>query len=384
MRRNPARRFSQAVFLTLFFYSAGIFFKTDPLIIFVGSISERTILPGIILSVIMLLLTLILGRFFCGWACPLGTTLDLIGGFNRKKSVRADNEPLRLGFFILAILAVLAFLGMQFAWFFDPIAIMARSIALNSAAAFVLFLCICVTAFFAGRLWCRALCPLGALYGLAAKLSRFLRPGIRKNAGIINDTGGISRRDFIFLLVSSVFMAGFAGKKRIPAAPRRVIRPPAALEEKSFVDRCIRCGSCIKTCATKGLQPVMLESGPEGIWTPHLVPEIGYCDYDCARCGSECPTGAIRRASLQEKRNIKIGLAEVDRSVCLAWSLNQQCLICEKQCPIPEKAIKVRRNTAGGIEVGNPVVDRALCIGCGVCQNKCPVRPVRAIRVFPS
>ena len=62
----------------------------------------------------------------------------------------------------------------------------------------------------------------------------------------------------------------------------------------------------------------------------------------------------------------------------------QECLICEEHCPVAEKAIKVvERRTPSGAVVGAPLVDPALCIGCGLCQNKCPSRPDRAIRVHP-
>lgn len=333
----------------------------------------------------MIILTLILGRFFCGWVCPLGATLDLVASLNRKRvpaNDPAEKKFYRIKFFILAIVVFLALLGIQAVWLFDPIAIMARFAALipapktdvhylsHSAVIFTLFLSICIPAFFAGRFWCRVLCPLGALYTLTARFSRFIRPDLKEGSAI----NGMSRRDFIFLLFSSVFLAGFRSRRRASSAARRVIRPPAALEEGDFTDRCIRCGSCMKTCITNGLQPVMLEAGLEGVWTPQLVPEIGYCDYNCALCGNTCPTGAIRRLSLSEKQKARLGLAEVDRSTCLAWSLNQQCLICERNCPT---------DAVNGFTAGKPVVDKALCIGCGICQNKCPVRPGRAILVSP-
>jgi len=400
VRRNLIRRSFQAVFLALFFYSADIFFKTDPLIVFLTSISARIIVPGIALSCIMIILTPILGRFFCGWGCPLGATFDLIRSLNRKKVAAnnpAEKKFYRIKFFILAIIFFLALLGIQAVWLFDPIAIMARSVALipvsktdvyylsHSAVIFTLFLSICIPAFFAGRFWCRVLCPLGALYNLAARSSRFIRPDIKNDVAVKKNGGdGISRRDFIFLLFSSVFLTGFRNRRRASAAARRVIRPPAALEEGDFTDRCIRCGSCMKICITNGLQPVMLEAGLEGVWTPQLVPEVGYCDYNCALCGGACPTGAIRRLPLKEKQNARLGTADVDHSICLAWSLNQRCLICERSCPVPGNAVKVRTDMVEGIAVGRPVVDKALCTGCGGCQNKCPVRPVRAIRVSPS
>jgi formate hydrogenlyase subunit 6/NADH:ubiquinone oxidoreductase subunit I len=55
--------------------------------------------------------------------------------------------------------------------------------------------------------------------------------------------------------------------------------------------------------------------------------------------------------------------------------------VCEEHCPVSDKAIKVAEHKAGKKTVLRPYVDHRLCIGCGICQNKCPVRPERAIKV---
>ncbi|MDD5424723.1 MAG: 4Fe-4S binding protein, partial [Candidatus Omnitrophica bacterium] len=118
-------------------------------------------------------------------------------------------------------------------------------------------------------------------------------------------------------------------------------------------------------------------------WAPKLVPEIGYCEYNCTLCGNTCPTGAIRRVSLAQKHDTRLGLAVVDRNICISWSDGRQCMVCEKHCPVPDKAIKAREDYVNGKVIRKPLVDGNLCVGCGVCQNKCPVNPVRAIRVRP-
>ncbi|MFH0772154.1 MAG: 4Fe-4S binding protein [Candidatus Omnitrophota bacterium] len=503
------RRASQIFFLFLFIYilwsttyplkgviSPEVLFKIDPLVILLTSLSERIILPGIVLSIFMILLTLAFGRFFCGWVCPLGAAIDFAAflkrGHFRKEEDTANARLRKPKFFILGIIALSALFGLQIAWVFDPVVIMARFVSLNliplvifamdrffglpirgfnlcgafydfyrglkssllgvnvyyfshSVIIFVFFLAIFCAGFLIKRIWCRALCPLGAIYALAAKpalLNRevkeclrcgkcksvcrmgaikndasylkgecilcmdcvydcpdnitrftllekgrsltgfgFRKPDKIKNAAINKDEKGISRRNFILLGIFSFFAVGF--RKRGFSGERSVIRPPAAIREDEFVDRCLRCGNCMKVCSTNGLQPVMFQSGLEGIWTPQLLPEIGYCDYNCALCGNVCPTGAIRRISLAEKRETKLGLAKVNCSICLAWAEKQQCLVCQEYCPVLEKAIKIDEAIIDGITVLRPVVDKNLCVGCGICQNKCPVRPVRAIKVSP-
>jgi ferredoxin len=181
----------------------------------------------------------------------------------------------------------------------------------------------------------------------------------------------------------SLLKASPAGAAVSGSATAPVIRPPASLEEDEFADRCVRCGNCMKVCITNGLQPTLLESGPAGIWTPRLVPEVGYCEYRCRLCGSVCPTGAIAKLSPAQKRLTRLGIARIERSRCLPWKENKECLVCQEHCPIPNKAIRLQKEMVSGKMIARPYVRQELCIGCGICQTKCPTRPVRAIRVVP-
>jgi Pyruvate/2-oxoacid:ferredoxin oxidoreductase delta subunit len=139
----------------------------------------------------------------------------------------------------------------------------------------------------------------------------------------------------------------------------------------------------MKVCPTNGLQPVTMESGLAGIWTPQLVPEIGYCEYNCNLCGTVCPTGAIRHLPIEKKKKMRLGLARVQRNICIAWAEKKQCIVCEEHCPVPNKAIALEKEIVNGKTIYKPEVEDERCIGCGICQNKCPVRPFRAIRVYP-
>ncbi len=494
------RRFSQVFFLCLFVYiiwsttyplrgflPAGTFFTLDPLIMAATSLSERLLLPGLAVSASMLLLTLVFGRFFCGWVCPLGACIDTVGIFNRKKSDVSDvrNRRIRpVKFYILLAIVVCAAYAAQVAWVFDPTVIMARFVSLNfipgltfaadkafiflikdlgwagrlldlyralkasvlginvyyfSHSFIILFFFVFVvgTALMLKRFWCRALCPLGALYALCATgalLSRvvkgcvhcrrckslcrmgaikddagyvkgecilcldclsdcpaqstrfrwsFLRPA--EERAVSGKSAGIDRRDFLLLACSLLLALGarFREKTQPDKVKAIVIRPPGALDEKEFLNRCIRCGNCMKVCITNGLQPVMLETGIAGLWTPQLVPETGYCEYSCTLCGKVCPTAALPSLSVEQKHRTSLGLAEIDRTICLPWSRNEQCIVCQEHCPVSSKAIKLQEDSVNGAVVLRPYVEAQLCIGCGICQNKCPVRPVRAIRVRP-
>jgi ferredoxin len=190
----------------------------------------------------------------------------------------------------------------------------------------------------------------------------------------------IHRKDFIFLILSSFMFLGF--KAGVGGVKKKLIRPPGVTNEHEFLNKCVRCGNCMKTCPTNGLQPVIFEAGFSGVWTPHLVPEIGYCEYNCNLCGTVCPTAAIPRLSLAEKKEKKLGTAHIDKDLCIAWAENKECIVCEEHCPVPQKAIKVNYEVFNGKKIPKPYVDISLCVGCGICQNKCPTRPIRSITVL--
>ena len=175
-----------------------------------------------------------------------------------------------------------------------------------------------------------------------------------------------------------------------PAATRRdlnpaFIRPPGALVEDDFLAKCIRCGECMKACPTNAIQPAMLEAGLQAMWSPLLKMRLGYCEFKCNACTEVCPTGAIAKLPLEKKQKTKIGLSMVDKDRCLPYAYGKQCQMCYDQCPLSDKAISMVEAdvTVGSktLKLKQPQVDSKLCIGCGICENKCPVEGKSAIRV---
>ena len=115
--------------------------------------------------------------------------------------------------------------------------------------------------------------------------------------------------------------------------------------------------------------------------------DLDYCDYSCNACGKVCPVGAIPPLELEEKRLQTIGAAYIDEKRCIAWADRIECIVCEEMCPLPEKAITLEIAESTGSEgelltVPLPRVNRDLCIGCGICEYKCPVNGEAAIRVY--
>jgi ferredoxin len=136
----------------------------------------------------------------------------------------------------------------------------------------------------------------------------------------------------------------------------------------------------MKVCPTNGLQPCLFEAGLDGLWTPRLVPRIGGCEKNCNRCGQVCPTSAIRNLSLEEKSYARLGTAVIDRSRCIAWEQDKTCLICDEACQY--NAITSRTEAMQGIRLTRPYVDERICMGCGICESRCPIDGRSAIEVY--
>jgi len=272
----------------------------------------------------------------------------------------------------------------------------------------------------AKRFWCRYLCPLGALVALLSKFSwlkRFVAdscpkckqcvpecpmdtiseedfssdPGeclqclncfARCAVASLTFKGGWSpgfgyeydpsRRQILASLATGVVGAGLLKTGLLKSKNPFQLRPPGAREEE-FLTKCVRCGQCIKVCPNNALHLALFEAGLESIWTPMLMPRIGYCDYSCNACGQVCPSGAIPPLLLEEKRKAVIGTAHVDVDPCI------RCMKCVDECPV-EGAIELVRVEGKKGEFPKVVPD--LCIGCGTCEYVCPVEGEAAIRVY--
>jgi ferredoxin len=166
-------------------------------------------------------------------------------------------------------------------------------------------------------------------------------PDLSRRGVIIGGTG--------LLLASMWGLGGLAGANNNPL----LIRPPGALDEERFLTRCIRCGQCMRICPANIIQPSLLESGIQGLWTPAINYRISRsgCLPNCIACGQVCPTAAIRPLSLEEKQGlgefagqgpIRMGTAFVDRGRCLPWAMDRPCLVCHELCPVSPKAIFTR------------------------------------------
>lgn len=156
-------------------------------------------------------------------------------------------------------------------------------------------------------------------------------------------------------------------------APEREtpITPPGSESVKDFYRRCTGCQLCVAQCPNNVLRP---STRLEHLMQPEMSYEKGFCRPECTRCSEVCPTGAILKITREQKTQYHIGIASVNRELCLSGN-GTHCGKCAQICPAG--AVMMVEHDGARI----PAVNEEQCIGCGACEQYCPVRPVSAITV---
>lgn len=149
--------------------------------------------------------------------------------------------------------------------------------------------------------------------------------------------------------------AFFRGRPR----PKAEIRPPWALAEPEFIDRCTRCNDCLKACPTN-----ILVSGDGGY--PTVDFSVGECTF-CADCLASCqPKALLRSDPAQAAWTYQ---ASVGKS-CLPHH-GVECRVCGDFCDV--RAIRFAPRLGGN---PLPEIDPERCTGCGACVATCPVSAI--------
>jgi ferredoxin-type protein NapG len=183
------------------------------------------------------------------------------------------------------------------------------------------------------------------------------------------------RRDFLKDSVLSVAKAAKEYSAHSDAVPEKAVpvlrtdwlRPPGAVLEPLFLERCTKCNDCVKACP-HGAIVFHQQDG-----TPVLLPDQVPC-YLCddLPCIAACATEALLPVSGREE--IRMGTAVVNHRLCTA---GQGCHACVSKCPTDALAMD--------FDAQRLVVMAERCVGCGMCEYICrTVNDHIAIKVTPS
>ncbi len=158
---------------------------------------------------------------------------------------------------------------------------------------------------------------------------------------------------------------------------RTEITPPGSVGHDNFFKKCTACQLCISNCPNGVLCP---SSDPARFMQPEVSYERGYCRPECTRCSEACPTGAITLLDVAKKSSVQIGHAVWIKENCLPYTDGTSCGNCSRHCPTGA-IIMIPSDSDNPRSPKIPAVNTELCIGCGACENLCPVRPFSAIYV---
>jgi polyferredoxin len=261
-RLRTLRRISQISFFTLFMFllfrtdfpatsaaestepiqigwPVSIFLEMDPLVAFATSISTHTLYKNTIWALVIIAGTLVVGRFFCGWICPLGSLSHFFSSYKPerrgKKRIGANRYKkwMSTKYYLLIGVLVMSLFTSLVTGLIDPIPFLVRSLTVSILPAMnivigggldalyatenaalqtvadagyklfanniltyepryyhwgflvgLIFVGVMVLNRFITRFWCRGICPLGALMGL---FSRFSIYGMEKNNAACDD-----------------------------------------------------------------------------------------------------------------------------------------------------------------------------------------------------
>lgn len=168
-----------ALFITVFSSLGGIIASVTS-----GSFVVEENLGRIILVLAVFLVTVVWGRYFCGFICSFGAMQDLLNAFGRlipfkvKISEKADKWLKLLKYAVLASAAAGAFgFSLTGDTMWSPWTVFGIYTSLSAWSSLryfltlggVLLLLIIIGSLFIERFFCRYLCPLGALFALVSR-----------------------------------------------------------------------------------------------------------------------------------------------------------------------------------------------------------------------
>ena len=404
------------IFITAILGITGIFYPLPLFDIQTAPLIQRVIIDFTVISIaslaIILLLTLLFGRFYCSLLCPLGIIQEITALF-RGEGNEEPRKNLPVKYFITAItLGVMIGGSALLIRYLEPYTYFGSAFTL-SIIGIIALIAIIVLTLFKNRYFCTNICPIGCLLGLLSKLSLFkmyidkneclscgmcerncpsgcidsgeqyidnetcvkclkckglcpkdaIKYGIKPKEEVIFNP---KRRELItfgaaLIVLAGAIKAGIEIGKTAAEKIKNVILPPGAENAQRMFNKCLNCNLCVNACPNK-----ILTKADKDFGAVHIDYTKGekYCKYDCIECAKVCPSGAIKKISLDKKQETRIAMAVINPDKC---SKNGACI---KVCQV--NAITKEENEPAKI-------DASKCIGCGRCKTVCNSN---AIEVF--
>ncbi|MEX0322075.1 MAG: 4Fe-4S dicluster domain-containing protein [Puniceicoccaceae bacterium] len=436
MRITRVRVISQAFFFSLFVffaviadlrylkgYPASLFLELDPLVAVATAITTHTVYKGLILSLILLIPTLLLGRFFCNWICPYGTLHQVTNFLFGKRDDLKDIESNRfrglqqLKYVILIAMIVAAFFGSLQIGLLDPICLLHRSFTtvifpgINEIFpdTFYVHQYYHVGAWFIGailiffvamnvvipRFFCRAVCPLGAFLGVMSKFAvwRIERDPnkcidcdkcLRSCQGAADPHTQLRKSECFVCFNCIDDCPTDAISFKFMANPEHEVSNPPISGRRVFMAGLLGAGGYAVARASgaseKNWQKTVIRP-PGSVAEPEFLERCIKCD----QCIRVCPTNVLQPTFFEAGLegiwtpilNMKIGWCELN------------CTMCSQVCPtgaiqritIPEKTGVGDFAEQGPIKLGTAFYDRGRCLPwametpCVVCEEVCPTSP---------
>ena len=448
------RAVCQASFFALFFvgllttHSSGKetigaverFFHFDPLLGLATTLASRSFQAAYGFALVTIVVTVLFGRYVCGWVCPLGSLLHFFSFlFAKLRWIKPGIEKtrhLRWKYLILVFVVVASVFTLDFAGFLDPLSLLYRSFSTavlpgasisagagadllhRTGAAFpgdrltkwfqglmiqatfrqgavigLVFLGVILLNLVRPRFWCRYVCPAGALLGV---LSRWHPIKLKIAADRCNGCRLCS------LHCSSQANPHPADQWKkaecfhcyncVANCPQDAIRFPfAAPTAKSpgidLSRREMVLGSTLGMVAA----PLLIVSGSERpskelIRPPGALMEPQFLS-KCIRCGEcmkVCPTNGLQYA-FEEGSLMALWTPVLAPRIGFC---EYYCSLCTQVCPtgaIRELTVKEKQ----AIRIGAAWIRKDRCLVysvgevCRVCENKCPTTP-KAIAMVDS
>jgi polyferredoxin len=410
-----------------------IFLQLNPLVALLTSITARKIIfavvPG---AVIITVITILFGRIFCGFICPLGSAIDFTDKYLIGKARHESRRPhiyiQRLKYVLLIALVVLSFLGILLPQFMDPISIATRIVTVivdpalhlmgftagnmwigiknvfteekiasqilaiaipGTFATLLIFTAVFIGGFWDKRFWCQYVCPTGALLGL---LSRF--PLLRRN--VVDDkcnscrvcairqcpTRSINHDNVKRTNTSECILCGVCEKSKRNctqisiAVPKTTEISGPSLARRHFVTGIIAGVITPTVIRGTGIEPL---ASVQPIRPPGSIPENEFLTrcIACGECMKACPNHALRPCGFSD------GLMKLNtpRLSPIVGYCEPSCTACTLVCPtVAIRPVPVEDKPF--IKIGTAIVNKEHCLAwrgeikCLVCKNHCPYQAI--------